>query len=529
MLRVRAITGKTRSGRAPETTIPCANGRTASTSSCAMATPSAASVACGGRLAHPLDEPLRDSLAGHLVGQPLGFPQAAERADGDDERQVDLARPGPEMGHVGDVEDRLGHGELGPGLGLVAIAPDLLVEVERRRADADAGVERGRLADRLTAEVGAVIQPAHRVGDADRVRLDEHGRVGIVGPTGRLAGDEQDVAQPERVRAEQLGLHAGQAAVAAAELQHGFDAGLALEQQRGGERRHPGPAGRPIGDEQRVDAADPQLAAELDELLRRVAARRIELDGEHELAARQRAREARLLGPRHRLHDGRRHHGGHGRPGRAGPAAGRRRRGGDAHLARVIRRRAAAAADQAHAGGDEAPRVGRHVLRRREIDVAAFDVARPSGVRLHRRGAPSVRSAIRSIVSSIAAGPTLQFRPMTSAPSASSSAANCSGGVPSAVAPSSPVVICATIGRVRDGADAADGGAELGDVAEGLEHEQIDAALGERLGLLAERRFRFVEAGLAPRLDAHAERTDRAGDVGLAARRLAGDAHALRR
>ena len=140
-----------------------------------------------------------------------------------------------------------------------------------------------------------------------------------------------------------------------------------------------------------------------------------------------------------------------------------------------------------------------------------------------------VRSAIRSIVSSIAAGPTLQFRPMTSAPSASSSAVNCSGGVPSAVTPSSPVVSCATTGSVRDGADAADGGAELGDVAERLEHEQVDAAVGERLGLLAERGLGLVEAGLAPRLDAHAERADGAGDVGLAARRLAGDARARRR
>ncbi len=114
---------------------------------------------------------------------------------------------------------------------------------------------------------------------------------------------------------------------------------------------------------------------------------------------------------------------------------------------------------------------------------------------------------------------------MTSAPSASSSAVNCSGGVPSA---RDAVVAGGELrdhGLVRDGADAADGGAELGDVAEGLEHEQVDAGLGERLGLLAERRFRFVQTGLAPRLDAHAERADGAGDVGLAARRLAGDAH----
>ena len=55
--------------------------------------------------------------------------------------------------------------------------------------------------------------------------------------------------------------------------------------------------------------------------------------------------------------------------------------------------------------------------------------------------------ASRSIVSSIAAGPTLQLSPTTSAPQRSSSGTNVSGAAPSRVLPSSSVVICATIGR----------------------------------------------------------------------------------
>ena len=58
-----------------------------------------------------------------------------------------------------------------------------------------------------------------------------------------------------------------------------------------------------------------------------------------------------------------------------------------------------------------------------------------------------VTAAMRSIVSSIGAGPTAQLTPMTVAPRRSSSGVNRSGGVPSSVLPSSSVVICATIGR----------------------------------------------------------------------------------
>ncbi len=81
--------------------------------------------------------------------------------------------------------------------------------------------------------------------------------------------------------------------------------------------------------------------------------------------------------------------------------------------------------------------------------------------------------------------------------------------------------------RGRGGAAGAHGGAEFAQVAEGFEHEQVDAAVGERLGLFAEDRLGFVESGLAKRLDADAERSDRAGDVGLVASGRAREPRAL--
>ena len=88
--------------------------------------------------------------------------------------------------------------------------------------------------------------------------------------------------------------------------------------------------------------------------------------------------------------------------------------------------------------------------------------------------------AMRSIVSSIAAGPTLQFRPTTWAPRRFELRHERSGGAPSRLLPSSSVVTCATIGRSQTLADRADRGANLVDVAERLEHEQVDAPFEQR-------------------------------------------------
>ena len=61
-------------------------------------------------------------------------------------------------------------------------------------------------------------------------------------------------------------------------------------------------------------------------------------------------------------------------------------------------------------------------------------------------------------------------------------------------------------------------------IAKRLEDEQVDAALDQCLGLLAEVRLGFIGAHLAPWLDADTEGTDGSGHVRLVACRLAGDA-----
>ena len=83
------------------------------------------------------------------------------------------------------------------------------------------------------------------------------------------------------------------------------------------------------------------------------------------------------------------------------------------------------------------------------------------------------------------------------------------------------------IGRFDSDAHRVDGGADLVEIAERLEDEEVDAALEQRLRLLAEVLARLVDARLAPRLDADAERPDRAGDVGRLPRRAPRDAHPL--
>ncbi len=180
----------------------------------------------------------------------------------------------------------------------------------------------------------------------------------------------------------------------------------------------------------------------------------------------------------------------------------------------MLRRRAAAAADESNAVGDEAARVRGHVFGRAQVDVAAFDLARLAGVGLRRElhGRDPCQALDR-----------LEHRRRTDA----------------AVEPDdirSPALelgherlrrravarVAIFLGRhlgndrqVADRAHATNGSADLVDVAEGLEHEQVDAAVDEGTRLLGEILLRFVNASLPPGLDANAKRADRARDPGL--------------
>ena len=131
-----------------------------------------------------------------------------------------------------------------------------------------------------------------------------------------------------------------------------------------------------------------------------------------------------------------------------------------------------------------------------------------------RRASPSV-AARRSIDSSIGAGPTLQLTPTMLGAALEQDRRKLFGR-------RAVEAVAVLLGRhLRDDRQIADPAhrlhrrADLVEVAERLEDEQVDAAVRERRRLLEEILLRLVDAGLAPGLDANAERTDGAGHVGV--------------
>ena len=98
------------------------------------------------------------------------------------------------------------------------------------------------------------VEPPLHGRHADRVGVEHAGGVRIVAQLGRVAGDEQDVAHAAGRAGQQVGLHADQVAVAAAEVQDRLDAGLLLDALGGDQRRDPRTGPRAVGDVDRIDA-----------------------------------------------------------------------------------------------------------------------------------------------------------------------------------------------------------------------------------------------------------------------------------
>jgi hypothetical protein len=174
---------------------------------------------------------------------------------------------------------------------------------------------------------------------------------------------------------------------------------------------------------------------------------------------------------------------------------------------------------------NEAARVRRHVFRRAQVDVAALDVARLAGVRLggqadprHRRHPldrlEHRRRSDRAIHADHRGPPPFELGRKLLRRRAVERVA---------------VLVGRHLGddrQVRQRADGVERRADLAQVAERFENEQVDAALEQRPHLLQEIFARLVDTGLPPRFDADAERPDRAAHIGPAGRRPPRDLHA---
>ena len=136
---------------------------------------------------------------------------------------------------------------------------------------------------------------------------------------------------------------------------------------------------------------------------------------------------------------------------------------------------------------------------------------------------------IRSMVSSVALGPTEQLRPMTSTGQESISRVKVSVSVPPGRWPKSSMVTWAMIGIVAAGGfvRGQHGLAQLVEVAEGFEDQQVDAGFEQRVDLLAEgrrglRRRRWGRAVRCARRAGRRRRRRKAPSL----RGFAGQAHA---
>ena len=151
------------------------------------------------------------------------------------------------------VVDGLGHDVLGARLDLLLQPPDLLLHVRLARVGPAADVDAQGGPDQVPREVAAVVQVVHDPDEPDRVHVVDRGGVRVVAELGRVAGDGQDVAEPERVGAEQVRLDPQQVPVAAGVVEDRLDPDLRLEQHAERLRAHARGGARTVRDVDRVD------------------------------------------------------------------------------------------------------------------------------------------------------------------------------------------------------------------------------------------------------------------------------------
>ena len=199
-----------------------------------------------------------------IVLHEFGIAQAGQRPDAGDHRNAESFDATEELLQQAQVEDRLRDGVLAARLDLVLEAAQLMFDVGHAGIGRDADGEVGGGPDGIGADVEPVIQPVHDVDQADRVDVEDRGGIGVVAQLGRVAGEAQDVMQPDRRSSQQVRLDAEDVAVAAGVVQNGFDAGVLLDLDAQALRAHAGRGARRVGHVDGVHAELRQQARALD-------------------------------------------------------------------------------------------------------------------------------------------------------------------------------------------------------------------------------------------------------------------------
>src|SRR5439155_16526842 len=285
------------------------------------------------------------------------------------------------------VVERLRHGDVRAGFDLLPGAVDLGVEVAGRRSDGAGDGEVRRLANRRAKPVVALVETLQDLDQADRVDVPNAGRRRVVADAWRIAGERDDVANTERVRADQLRLERHQVLVAGGEVDQGVDANLLPDHERQRERAHADPRHRAVTDVDGVGTGSFDELSTGDAFGRIEAARRVDLHADDERAGRQPLREWRGWQLLRRVEVDRDR--GRGR-GALDPGGGGDRLQRGTHGRDVCRRRAATAADVRHPEIGGLAGEGREVFGCGEVEEPTLDPRRKAGVGLARQRQPGL-------------------------------------------------------------------------------------------------------------------------------------------
>ena len=237
-----------------------------------------------------------------------------ERQDAEQDRDRDAARPeaAPRLReHRLDLLDRverLGHHQVRPGRELALEAVPLGRRVGGGRIERAGDGEPGPLADRAAGRVLGEVEPRQHLDQPDRIDVPDPGPGRVVADPRRVAGQRDDVADAERVGAEQLRLEGHQVPVARRAVDEALEVEVVLDPERHRQGAHPDPGHRRVGDVDEVDAGVAQEPGGLDRPLDPDAPRRVDLDRDDEPAGveqlGQAGRRRRVVGGRPRRASG---------------------------------------------------------------------------------------------------------------------------------------------------------------------------------------------------------------------------------
>ena len=405
-------------------------------------------------------------------------------------------------------------------------------------SSAQAIVNEAALTDRRPGRILAPVEAREDPDEPDRVDVPDAGPGRVVADPRRVAGQGEDVADAERVRAEQLRLEGHQVPVARREVDDALEIQVVLDAERHGQAPI---RTRAIAESLMLTVSTPgrlEQAGGLDRPLDADGPRRVDLDRDDEPAvgqgaeARPRGRR-RLVGRRRRSRSGpscsrsgtvaaraaRPEHSRHARASIAAP-----------HRRDVLGRRAAAAADDRRAGVEHVADHPAEVVGPGRVHELALDALRQAGVGEDR---PCPRRPIATSASRQPIGPAPQFTPSTSASTRDRERARRPprASVPSASTTSSPNVIRRHDRQVgRRGSRLLDGDREVVDESRTsrTRRRRRRPRAGPRWARGTPPGRRHRRGGRSSRFGAP-ERPDRSGDQHVAAgdvARLAGDLRA---